>query len=317
MTKQLFPWGSEKRYNDSSSHFKAIFEGKVQKISIDAGFTCPNRDGSRGIGGCTYCNNRSFNPDYCRTEGTILRQIDKGIGFFASKYPTMRYLAYFQAYSNTYAPVKVLREAYEEALSHPEVIGLVVATRPDCLGEEVLDLLSEMKERCYLSVELGVESFVEETLLRINRGHTAAVSKMALQKLHERDIDNCVHLILGLPGETDQDFMEQARTLAELPVKSLKLHQLQIQKGTRMAVDYRKDPSAFHLFTVEEYADLVVRFLEYLPQGMVIQRFVSSSPAGMVIAPDWGLKNYQFVALVERMQKERDSWQGKRYHPAL
>jgi hypothetical protein len=225
----------------------------------------------------------------------------------------MRYLAYFQAYSNTYAPVDVLRQSYEEALRHPEVIGLVIATRPDCLSDEVLDLLTEFSERCYLSIELGIESFREESLQRINRGHSAEESFAAIHRIAERKIDNCVHLILGLPGETDDDFIGHAKTLSGLPVQSIKLHQLQIHKGTMMAREYRDNPSVYHLFEVDEYADLVVRFLENLSPDIIVQRFVSSAPAGLVIAPNWGLKNYEFVAKVDKLQAERDSWQGKNW----
>ena len=311
MLQREFPWGGPKRYNDYSAYFRKRFEGRVQKISLDAGFTCPNRDGLRAVGGCNYCNNRSFNPDYCRLEENIAAQLVKGIEFFSAKYPTMRYLAYFQAFSNTYAPIAVLRQLYEEALRHPGVIGLVIATRPDCLSEEVLDLLSEFAAKCYVSIELGVESFREETLQRINRGHTVQESMDAIQRIAARGIDNCIHLILGLPGETDEDFMEMALILSGLPVQSIKLHQLQIHKGTRMAFEYRDNPAAYHLFEMKDYAALVVRFLEQLSPDIIVQRFVSSAPAGMVIGPNWGLKNYEFVAVVEKLLEERDSWQGR------
>lgn len=311
MVQREFPWGNEKRYNDYSSWFRIKFEGKVQKISIDAGFTCPNRDGSRGVGGCTYCNNRSFNPDYCRIEENIAGQIRKGIQFFSGKYPTMRYLAYFQAYSNTYAPVEVLRQSYEEALRHPEVIGLVIATRPDCLSNEILNLLEEFSGRCYVAIELGIESFKDETLQKINRGHAVEESIAAIHKIAERKIDNCVHLILGLPGESETDFISHANTLSGLSVHSVKLHQLQIHKGTRMALEYSNHPENFNLFEVDQYAHLVVNFLEHLSPHIIVQRFVSSAPAGMVIAPNWGMKNYEFVAKVDKLLVEMDSWQGR------
>jgi uncharacterized protein len=311
MEKFEFQMGGNKRYNDYSAYYRKKFEGKVQKISLDAGFTCPNRDGSRGKGGCTYCNNQSFNPDYCRTEQKIADQLTRGIEFFSAKYPSMRYLAYFQAYSNTYAPEEQLRQSYDAALSHPGVAGLVIATRPDCLSPGILDLLEEYSKKCYVSIELGVESFVEETLLKINRGHTASESVSAIQRIAERNIDNCVHLIFGLPGETDDDFIRTAHILSGLPVHSIKLHQLQIHKGTRMAYDFKKDPASFGLFEVDQYADLVVRFLEHLSPEIIVQRFVSSAPASLVIAPKWDLKNYQFVAKVDKLMAERDTWQGK------
>ncbi len=311
MYQRKFPWGSDKRYNDYSAYFRERFEGRVQKISLDAGFTCPNRDGSKGAGGCTYCNNNSFNPDYCRIEQNIAAQVVKGIAFFSAKYPSMRYLAYFQAYSNTYAPVDILRQSYEEALRHPEVIGLVIATRPDCLSDEVLNLLTEFSERCYVSIELGVESFREETLRRISRGHTAQESIEAIHRIAARKFDNCVHLILGLPGEDHVDFIAHAKAISALPVQSVKLHQLQIHKGTQMAREYRDNPSAYNLFELDQYAELVVRFLENLTPSVSIQRFVSSAPAGMVIGPNWGLKNFEFIAKVDKLMIAKDSWQGK------
>jgi radical SAM protein (TIGR01212 family) len=311
MNQRDFPWGSDKRYNDYSSYFRKRFEGRVQKISLDAGFTCPNRDGTRGQGGCTYCDNKSFNPDYCRMEQNIGTQIVKGIDFFSAKYPSMRYLAYFQAYSNTYAPTKILRQSYDEALRHPEVVGLVIATRPDCLGVEVLDMLSEYAKSCYVSIELGVESFKEETLFKINRGHAVSDSIQAIRNIAARGIDNCIHLILGLPGENDSDFIHHAEILSGLPVQSIKLHQLQLHKGTKMAEDYLSEPSAFNLFEVDQYADLAVRFLENLSPAISIQRFVSSAPAALVLAPKWGLKNYEFVAKVEKLLADRDTWQGR------
>jgi radical SAM protein (TIGR01212 family) len=222
----------------------------------------------------------------------------------------MRYLAYFQAYSNTYAPIEILRRAYDQALSHPDVIGLVIATRPDCLSDETLDLLEEYSKKCYVSIELGVESFEERTLRRINRGHTADESVDAIHRIAQRGIDNCVHLILGLPGEVDDDFIRQATTISKLPVQSIKLHQLQIHKGTRMAMEYLENPGGFDLFEVDQYADLVVRFLEHLSPEIIVQRFVSSAPAGLVIAPNWGMKNYEFVAKVEKLLAERKTWQG-------
>ncbi len=311
VTNKEFSWGHPKRYNDFSSFFRGKFNGRVQKISLDAGFTCPNRDGNRGKGGCTYCNNKTFNPSYCQLEKSLTSQVLEGVNFFSKKYDTMRFLAYFQAYSNTYAPVDILRSLYEEALQHPKVIGLVIATRPDCLGDEVLNLLEELSQKYYVLVELGLESVKNETLNRINRGHSWEESVRAINETARRGINNCAHLILGLPGESDADFMEQARIISDLPVQSIKLHQLQIHKGTVMAHQYAEKPEQFRLFTVEEYADLVVRYLEQLNPAIVVQRFVSFAPAGMVIAPQWGLKNFEFVAKVEKLLSKRDTWQGR------
>jgi len=306
-----YPWNHDKRYNDFSTHFRTIFEGRVQKISVNAGFTCPNRDGTRGRGGCTYCNNKTFQPTYCGLDNLLKIQLDEGIAFFSGKYKTMRYLAYFQSYTNTYAPVQILRELYEEAISYPGVIGLVIATRPDCLSSEVLDLLEELSRKCYVMVELGLETLKDTTLERINRGHTSEESVLALMELARRSIHRCAHLILGLPGEDHGDFIEQARVISTLPVENIKLHQLQIHKGTAMAKEYSLFAERFQLFTVEGYTEMVVDYLENLNSAIIVERFVSSAPDNMVIAPRWGIKNYEFVAKVEKRLLERNTWQGR------
>lgn len=306
-----FPWGSSKRYNDFSGYFRKKFNGRVQKISIDAGFTCPNRDGTRGKGGCTYCNNKTFNPAYCHLEKSVGQQISEGIEFFARKYQSMKYLAYFQAYSNTYAPVENLRELYSEALAQPEVIGLVIATRPDCLNDEVLDYLQELAENHYVMIEFGIESHLDASLQRINRGHSFAESAWALKETARRGLHNCAHLILGLPGETEADWLEQARVISSLPVENLKLHQLQIHKGTRMYKEFQENPASFNMFTVDEYLDLCVKYLELLNPAIVVERFVSEAPDKLLVAPRWGLKNFEFTAKLEKLLEERDTWQGR------
>lgn len=308
-----FPWGHHRRFNDFSSHFRRLFSQRIQKISLNTGFTCPNRDGNRGRGGCTYCNNHTFNPAYCNLETSITDQIDQGMSFFSGKYPEMLYLAYFQAYTNTYAPLENLKLLYEEALRHPKVRGLVVATRPDCVNEEILDYLSFLAGQTYVMVEYGVESHLDRTLELINRGHTFGESVRAIEETARRNIRTCAHLILGLPGETRADFMDQARMISQLPVENLKLHQLQIHRGTAMAVQYSREPGAFHLFSPDEYIDLVVDYLENLNPAIVVERFVSQAPADLLIAPRWGLKNFEFVAKVDRRLKERETWQGRRY----
>lgn len=308
-----FEWGHSGRYNDFSSYFRKQFDGRVQKISVDGGFTCPNRDGSKAWNGCSYCNNKTFNPDYCRLEKTISDQVREGINFFSRKYSSMRYLVYFQAYSNTYADLSVLKERYEEALANPKVIGLVLGTRPDCVNEEILDYLAELSRSFYIMIEFGLESVKDETLRRINRGHSFAESVKALEAATKRNLHTCAHLILGLPGENYDDFLNQSRVISKLPVENLKLHQLQIHRGTRMAVEYLRDPAHFNLFSVEDYLDLVVDYLELLNPAMVIERFVSQAPSGMVIAPKWGLKNYEFTAKLEKRLEARLTWQGKRY----
>ena len=306
-----FLWKSEKRYNDFSGYFRRKFDGRVQKISIDAGFTCPNRDGSRGTGGCSYCNNQTFSPAYCNLEKSVTAQLNEGIEFFALKYNSMKYLAYFQSYSNTYAPVENLQTLYEEALRHPKVIGLVIATRPDCLTPEILDYLQLLAQRYYIMVEFGIESHKNSSLEQINRGHTFEKSILALQETARRKIHNCAHLILGLPGETEADWLDQARVISSLPVENLKLHQLQIHKNTRMYCEYLQNPEQFSMFTVETYLELVVQYLELLNPSIVVERFVSEAPDELLVAPRWGLKNFEFTAKLEKLLQARDTWQGR------
>jgi radical SAM protein (TIGR01212 family) len=310
---QEFFWGHSKRYNDFSTYFRNKFSGRVQKISIDAGFTCPNRDGAKGKGGCTYCNNKTFKPSYTNLKNSVTHQIDEGIAFFSKKYDSMQYLAYFQAYTNTYAPFNDLKGLYNEALSHPKIAGLVISTRPDAVNDEILDYLTELSKNVYLMVEFGLESHLDKSLFEVNRCHTFADSVRAIEETAKRGINNCAHLILGLPGETRADWLEQARVISKLPVKNLKLHQLQIHRQTLMEKQYKTNPEMFHLFTVEEYTELVVDYLELLNPSIIVERFVSEAPSAMVIAPNWGLKNFEFVAKVEKLLKVRDTWQGKKY----
>lgn len=311
MTERIYSWGHSRRYNDFPTYFRGLFNERVQKVSVDAGFTCPNRDGTRGLGGCTYCNNKTFKPTYCNLETPVLKQVEQGVEFFARKYDSMKFLAYFQAYTNTYAPLEDLKRLYEEALQHQKVVGLVVSTRPDCIFPELLDYLQELSRNYYVMVELGVESHLDRTLTSINRGHTFAESVWAIEETARRGINNCAHLILGLPGETRTELLEQADVISRLPVKNLKLHQLQIHKRTQLEKQYREHPEAFHLYEADEYVDLVVDYLERLNPEIIVERFISQAPPEMLIAPKWGLKNFEFVAKVEKRLKERDTWQGR------
>ena len=301
------------RYNELSVWFTKIFPFKVQKISLNAGFTCPNRDGSVGYGGCTYCNNQTFNPAYCKTEKTVTQQLEEGKQFFARKYPDMKYLAYFQAYTNTYGELQELKRKYEEALQVPDVVGIVIGTRPDCMPDELLDYLEELNRRTFLIVEYGVESTDNDTLKRINRGHSFEVAADAIRKTAERNIRVGAHIILGLPGETREMLIRQAGILSTLPLTTLKLHQLQLIKGTRMAAEYAENPTDFHLYTADEYIDLAIDYVEHLRPDIVLERFVSQSPKELLIAPDWGLKNHEFTDKVKKRMRERDSFQGKKY----
>ena len=301
-------------YNDFPTFLRKYFSYKVQKISLNAGFTCPNRDGTKGWGGCTYCNNQTFNPDYCRTEKSITTQLQEGKYFFAHKYPEMKYLAYFQAYTNTYAELEGLKRKYEEALQVDGVVGLVIGTRPDCMPEELLQYLEELNRHTFLMVEYGIESASDETLRRINRGHTYADTVEAVQRTAACGILTGGHVILGLPRETHDTMVEQAGILSALPLSTLKIHQLQLIRGTRMAHEYAEVPDDFHLFTeVDEYIDLVIDYVEHLRPDLVLERFVSQSPKELLIAPDWGLKNYEFVTRLQKRMKERGAYQGKKY----
>lgn len=302
------------RYNDFSTFMSRHFPYKVQKLSVNAGFTCPNRDGVKGFGGCTYCNNQTFNPAYCRTEKTVRVQLEEGKQFFSRKYPQMKYLAYFQAYTNTYGELENLKRMYEEALEVDGVVGLVIGTRPDCMPDDLLDYLEGLAKNTFLMVEYGIESTDDTTLMRINRGHDFACTRDAVERTAARGILTGGHVILGLPGEEREGLMQQAATLSQLPLTTLKMHQLQLIKGTRMAHEYELDPTDFHLFTADEYIDLVIDYVEHIRPDMVLERFVSQSPKELLIAPDWGLKNHEFTARVKKRMVERDAWQGKKYN---
>ena len=300
-----------KRYREFGDFLRERFPFKAQKIAINAGFTCPNRDGSKGRGGCTYCNNQTFNPGYCQTDKSVTDQLAEGVRFFSRKYPEMRYLAYFQAYTSTYGEQERLERLYEEALSYPGVVGLVIGTRPDCVPDRLLDYLARLSEQVLVLVEYGVESTLDRTLRRINRGHDFAEAEEAIRRTAARGIAVGAHLILGLPGESRDEILGHADRLSDLPLTTLKLHQLQLIRHTRMALEFERRPEDFHLFTVDEYIDLAIDFIERLDPAIALERFVSQSPKELLIAPDWGLKNYEFTARVNRRLAERDSWQGK------
>lgn len=300
-------------YNDFSSFLRKNFDCKVQKISVHAGFTCPNRDGAKGSGGCTYCNNQTFNPEYCRTEKSVREQLEEGRLFFSHKYPGMKYLAYFQAYTNTYGELDSLKQKYEQALDLEDVVGIVVGTRPDCVPDDLLDYFEALSRKTFLVVEYGIESTSDATLGRINRGHSYAETVDAVNRTAGRGIQTGGHLILGLPGEDREFLIGQAAELSRLPLTTLKLHQLQLIRGTRMAREYELNPEDFHLYQADEYVELIVDFAERLRPGIVLERFVSQSPKELLIAPDWGLKNYEFTEKVKKRMRERQTYQGRLY----
>lgn len=303
-----------KPYYDFGDFLKKYFSFKVQKISVNGGFTCPNRDGKIGYGGCTYCNNQTFHPDYCHTTESISQQLEKGIRFFAHKYPAMKYLAYFQAYTNTYASISALKEKYEEALAWPGVVGLIIGTRPDCMPDSLLDYLAEKARTSFVLIEYGIESTSDATLRRINRGHTFKTAADTIQRTAQRGLLNGIHLILGLPGEDREQIMQHAGIISDLPINTLKLHQLQIIRHTAMAKEYALQPEQFHLYTPEEYVTLIIDFVEHLRPNIAIDRFISQSPKELLIAPDWGLKNFEFTALINKQFNIRNTRQGAFYH---
>ncbi len=309
-----FTWNHERRFNDYSTYIRQTFAQRVQKISIDAGFDCPNRDGYLSKGGCTYCNNETFSPDYCRPEKSVKQQLEEGIAFFAVKYKAQKYFAYFQAYTNTYTTVEKMNKLVSEALSVDKVIGLVIATRPDCIDDEKFKLLQNYAKERYLMLEFGVESTLDKSLLRINRGHLFEATKTAIENAYLHGITTGVHLILGLPGETIDEILQHATTISELPIRTLKLHQLQIIKGTQIAKEFEKNRTDFITFTADEYVDLVIDFLELLSPEIIVERFISESPKDMLISPRWnGLKNFQIVAKIDKQLKARNTWQGRLY----
>ena len=289
-------------YLDFGTWMRERFPYKVQKISIDAGFSCPNRDGKLSKGGCTFCNNESFNPSYCSPKESITEQIERGKEFFSKKYPDMKYLAYFQAYTNTYAPLAELQRMYEEALSVKDVVGIVIGTRPDCVEDALLDYLEQLNKRTFIIVEYGIESANDETLRKIRRGHTFACSRDAIERTHARGILTCGHIILGLPGEDATESLRQAPLISSLPLDFLKIHQLQIVKGTALAMQYAQQP--FHLYTVEKYINLIIKYISLLRKDLIFERFVSQCPPEILIAPKWGLKNYEFTNLLNNRLAE-------------
>lgn len=303
-----------KRYNNYTTYIKKTFGKRVQKISVNTGFSCPNRDGTKGTGGCTYCNISSFSPSYCRPKKSIIQQLNEGISFFSTKYKAQKYLAYFQAYTNTYAEIQLVKDLYSQAVSHPDVIGLVIGTRPDCISEELLDFLENLAKEYYISLEFGVESTLDKTLKFVNRCHTYQETINAYEMAKGRGINLGAHIILGLPGETRTEILEHATKLSHLPITNLKMHHLQIVRGTKMAKQLNETPEIFQLFTVEEYVDFICEFISLLRPDIVIERFISESPLNMLIAPRWnGLKNFEIVAKIDKKLEEKNLWQGKNF----
>jgi radical SAM protein (TIGR01212 family) len=312
--ERTYSWGHRRRFNSYSEYFRKKFGGRVQKLTLDAGFTCPNRDGSKGNGGCTFCNNNAFNPSYCMPEKSISVQIDEGIEFHKKRYRRAeKYLAYFQAYSNTYASLDVLKKRYEEALRRDEVIGLVIGTRPDTVDTEILDYIMTLARDYYVIIEYGIESCYNATLKRVNRGHTFEDSIRAIDMTASRGIRQGAHFILGLPGESSEDILAEMKIISGLPINNIKFHQLQIVRNTIMAKEYLSNPEDFKIFDLDEYLELMVKILEFLNPDFVVERIAGESNPGFLLSMSWELRYEQVLNKFERMLAEGDTWQGKRF----
>ena len=313
----VFPEG--KRYNSFAGYYRNKFGERLQKLVIDAGFSCPNRDGTVGVGGCTYCDNAAFHPGYSTPGKSLFQQIDEGIGFHQGRYPRVKhYLAYFQAYSNTYGPLSKLKGLYEEALSHPSVVGLVIGTRPDCIDEEKLNYLASLAETNVIVVEYGIESCYDATLKRINRGHDFGCARRAIEMTAAKGIDVGAHFILGLPGETREMMLDQCGVISSLPLTSVKFHQLQIVKGTKMEAEYAAHPEEFLRLGLDDYLDLVIDILERLRPDLHIERVAGEVPPRFVTETPWGLiRNVDILRLLDQRLEERDTFQGRLYHTSI
>ena len=308
----IFPWGDERRFNSYAAHFRRVFGHRMQKVTINAGFSCPNRDGKISTGGCTFCDNAAFTPSYCDSMKSITQQIDEGIEFHRKRYRTaQQYLAYFQSFSNTYAPLERLRECYDEALAHPDIAGIVVGTRPDCVDEQKLDYFAELSRKKYVTIEYGVESCYDETLRRINRGHDFATAERAIQMTAERGIHCGAHFILGLPGESEEMLIEQVERINSLPLTTVKFHQLQLFRGTALAREWDEHPERFRFWTIEEYLDLFVEILRRLRPDIVVERFAGEAPPRYHHTEGWGLvRNEQLLAMLDKRLELRGVHQG-------
>jgi radical SAM protein (TIGR01212 family) len=309
-----YKWGTKRRFNAASNYIRETFGTRIQKVSINAGFTCPNRDGTKSTGGCTFCNNNAFNPSYCNPEKSIRQQIQEGVSFHETRYKSAKgYLAYFQAYSNTYGSVAHLESVYREALNNDRIIGLIIGSRPDCIDSKILKLLEKLSKETYLVLELGIESVYNQTLERINRGHTFEETISAIKACADRNINTGGHIIFGLPGESREMMMESVTVLSDLPLKSIKFHQLQIIKNTKIGFDYQVDPSQFRLFSINEYVDFIVQFLERLNPDFIIERLAGETQPWHNIGERWNLRYDQVLQLIEKKMSVLDTWQGKYY----
>ena len=309
----MYPWGDDRRFNSYSNYFRRQFGGRMQKLSVNAGFTCPNRDGTLGVGGCTFCSNDAFTPSYCQPTKSVRQQLEEGIEFHRNRYRQAdRYLAYFQSFSNTYASLDRLRAVFGQAFELPEVAGLIIGTRPDCIDEGKLDFFATLAQDRYVAIEYGIESCYDETLRRVNRGHDFETARRAVEQTAARGLHVGAHFILGLPGENRAMWLAAADRINELPLNTVKFHQLQIFKGTPMAADYAAHPEHYTFFALDEYIDFFIDLLERLRPTLVVERFAGEAPPRYQAGPTWGLvRNEQLLAMFERRLWERDTFQGR------
>jgi radical SAM protein (TIGR01212 family) len=307
-----YSWGDGRRFNSYSRYFRELMGERVQKVTVNAGFTCPNRDGTVGVGGCTFCNNEAFTPSYCQSSKSVTQQIDEGIEFHSRRYRRAgKYLAYFQSFSNTHAPLETLKSLYAEALAHPRVAGIVVGTRPDCVDAEKLDWFAEISRDRYVTIEYGIESTYDATLRAVNRGHDFAAARRAVEMTAERGLHTGAHFILGFAGETDEMLLAQTATINSLPLTTVKFHQLQIFRNSPMADEYTGNPERFVFRGMEEYIDFFIEILRRLRPNLVVERFAGEAPPRHRVGRDWGLvRNEELAARLDRRLAELDVCQG-------
>ena len=309
----MYIWGDDRPYNSYTAYFKRLFGSRVQKVAVNAGFTCPNRDGTISTGGCTFCNNAAFTPSYCQPTKSVKQQIEEGIEFHQRRYRTVsRYLAYFQSFSNTYAPLEVLQKVYSQALENPLVAGIVVGTRPDCIDSRILDYFATLAKTHYVALEYGIESTNDATLQAVNRGHDYATAVRAVEMTAQRGIHCGAHFILGLPGQSDEQLIAQTDKINSLPLTTIKFHQLQVFRGTTMAEQYDIDPQQFRFWTVDEYIELFSEILVRLRPDIVVERFASEAPPRYHYGRNWGLvRNETLWMMLEKRLQEKGLYQGK------
>lgn len=314
-SEKEYPWGDTRRYNSYKHFLLKRFGKRIQKLTLDAGFTCPNRDGTTGNGGCTFCLNAAFNPSYCNPQKSVVQQLNEGIEFHQNRYRRADgYLAYFQAYSNTYAPLDRLKEIYQPAIDNPLIKGIVIGTRPDCMDDEKLAYFAELQEKMFVSIEYGVETIHNKTLLRINRGHDFEKTLETLEKTAAHHLHTGIHLIFGLPGENPDKWIDDLKVINSLPINSIKFHQLQIIAGTEMEKEFMERPDDFYILNMDNYISFIVDYVERLNPEFVIERFAGEVPPRYLSVNHWGTVRYDVVLqMIEKEMERRDTWQGKTF----